>query len=41
MVKAGIETPDYPNAAHHIVAGSLPKATEAKGYFTKIWRRYK
>lgn len=35
MVKAGIEIPDYPNAAHHIVAGSSPKATEARAILQK------
>lgn len=35
MVKAGIETPDYPNAAHHIVAGSSPKANEARAVLQK------
>lgn len=26
MIETGIEVPDYPNAAHHIVAGKSPKA---------------
>lgn len=27
---AGVEVPDYPNAAHHIVAGSAPGAENAR-----------
>ena len=30
MIEAGIEVPDYPNAAHHIVAGNSPKAAESR-----------
>lgn len=30
MIDAGIEVLDYPNAAHHIVAGNSPKANEAR-----------
>jgi len=30
MVSAGIEVPDYRNAAHHIVAGAAQKAQEAR-----------
>jgi len=35
MMDAGIEVPDYPNAAHHIVAGSSPKAAEARAILQK------
>lgn len=30
LIKAGVKVPDYPNAAHHIVAGSSKKAAEAR-----------
>ena len=30
MIEAGVEVPDYPNAAHHIVAGYSPKAAESR-----------
>ncbi len=30
MIDAGVEVPDYPNAAHHIVAGNSPKAAESR-----------
>lgn len=30
LIEAGIKVPDYPNAAHHIVAGSSKKAAEAR-----------
>ena len=36
MKEAGIEEPDYPNAAHHIVAGKSPKARESR----KILEKY-
>ena len=36
MIESGVEVPDYPNAAHHIVAGSSPKAAEARA----ILQRY-
>ena len=36
MKAAGIEEPDYPNAAHHIVAGKAAKAIEAR----KILEKY-
>lgn len=36
MIESGVEVPDYPNAAHHIVAGSSPKAAEASA----ILQRY-
>ena len=35
MVKAGKIVPDYPNAAHHIVAGSSQKAAEARAILMK------
>ncbi len=35
MINKGIETPDYPNAAHHIVAGNSPKAAEARAILQK------
>jgi hypothetical protein len=36
LIESGVEVPDYPNAAHHIVAGSSPKAAEARA----ILQRY-
>ena len=30
LIEAGIEVPDYPNAAHHIVAGNSSNAIEAR-----------
>ena len=36
MIKDGVEVPDYPNAAHHIIAGSSQKAEEAR----KILEKY-
>ena len=33
---AGVEVPDYPNAAHHIVAGSAPGAENAREILTKF-----
>lgn len=30
LIEAGVGVPDYPNAAHHTVAGSLPKAADAR-----------
>ncbi len=35
MIDAGIDVPDYANAAHHIVAGSSPKAAEAREILQK------
>ena len=35
LIEAGVEVPDYPNAAHHIVAGSSPKAAEARAILQK------
>ena len=35
MIKAGVEVPDYPNAAHHIVAGKSPKVAEARAILQK------
>lgn len=35
LIDAGVEVPDYPNAAHHIVAGSSPKAAEARAILQK------
>jgi len=36
LIEAGVEVPDYPHAAHHIVAGNSPKAAEARA----ILQRY-
>lgn len=35
LIKAGIKVPDYPCAAHHIVAGSSQKAAEARAILQK------
>ncbi|MCM1237041.1 MAG: AHH domain-containing protein [Ruminococcus flavefaciens] len=35
LIEAGIEVPNYPNAAHHIVAGNSPKAAEARAILQK------
>ena len=35
LIEAGVEVPDYPNAAHHIVAGRSPKAAEARAILRK------
>lgn len=35
LIDAGVEAPDYPNAAHHIVAGNSPKAAEARAILQK------
>ncbi len=35
LIEAGVEVPDYPNAAHHIVAGNAPKAAEARAILQK------
>ena len=35
LIDAGVEVPDYPNAAHHIVAGNSPKAAEARAILQK------
>lgn len=35
LIDAGVEVPDYPNAAHHIVAGSSTKAAEARAILQK------
>jgi len=35
MIKAGIEEPEYANAAHHIVAGTSQKANEARAILQK------
>ena len=35
LIDAGVEVPGYPNAAHHIVAGSSPKAAEARAILQK------
>ncbi len=35
MIDIGIEVPNYPNAAHHIVAGNSPKAAEARAILQK------
>ena len=35
LIEAGVEAPDYPNAAHHIVAGNSPKAAEARAILQK------
>lgn len=36
LVESGISVPDYPNAAHHIVAGNSPKASEARAIMQKF-----
>lgn len=36
LIKAGIEVPDYANAAHHIVAGTSAKAAEARAILQKF-----
>ena len=36
MINSGIAEPDYPNAAHHIVAGNSPKAEQAR----QVLRRF-
>ena len=36
MIEAGLDVPDYANAAHHIVAGSSPKAAEARAILQKF-----
>ena len=35
LIEEGVEVPDYPNAAHHIVAGNSPKAAEARAILQK------
>lgn len=35
LIDAGIEVPDYANAAHHIVAGTSQKANEARAILQK------
>ena len=35
LIEAGVDVPDYPNAAHHIVAGSSPKAADARAILQK------
>ena len=35
MIKAGVEVPDYANAAHHIVAGTAKKASDARAILSK------
>ncbi len=35
LIEAGVEVPNYPNAAHHIVAGNAPKAAEARAILQK------
>ena len=35
MISAGVKVPDYPHAAHHIVAGTSPKAQEARAILKK------
>ena len=35
LIESGVEVPDYLNAAHHIVAGSSPKAAEARAILQK------
>ena len=35
LIKAGVKEPDYPHAAHHIVAGNSPKAEEAREILLK------
>ena len=36
MIKAGIKVPEYPNAAHHIVAGNAKGAEEARVILQKF-----
>ena len=36
LIEAGVDVPSYPNAAHHIVAGSSPKAEEARAILQKF-----
>ncbi|RCX13018.1 HNH/ENDO VII superfamily nuclease [Anaerobacterium chartisolvens] len=36
MIESGINVPNYANAAHHIVAGSSPKAAEARAILQKF-----
>lgn len=36
LIDAGVEVPDYPNAAHHIVAGNSAKAEEARAILRKF-----
>ena len=36
LIDAGVEVPDYPNAAHHIVAGNSAKAEEARAILQKF-----
>ena len=35
LIEAGVEVPDYPNAAYHIVAGNSSKAAEARAILQK------
>lgn len=35
LIDVGVGVPDYPNAAHHIVAGNSPKAAEARAILQK------
>jgi hypothetical protein len=35
LIDAGVEVPDYANAAHHIVAGNSAKAAEARASLQK------
>ena len=35
MIQSGVEVPEYPNAAHHIVAGNAQKASEARAILQK------
>ena len=35
LIESGVEVPDYLNAAYHIVAGSSPKAAEARAILQK------
>lgn len=35
LIDAGVEVPDYSNAAHHIVAGNSPKTAEARAILQK------
>ena len=36
LKKAGVKVPDYPNAAHHIVAGTAKKAKPAQDILRKF-----
>ena len=36
LIKAGVNAPDYSNAAHHIIAGTSQKANEAKAILQKF-----